>query len=165
MSVPFQIIWSDEFNNILTSDSFGICFPATTSQAQQIQMASNSLALQTFETLINVSFFLTGDTNDVNTVQNIWPTIADSSNAQLNGGAEISFDSGQTFIRFDATHGNKSKPATWIPLPAEAIGFGAVDQTLGSFDKAHIIYRYVIPPGASQFGKLNVVLSAGFDII
>jgi hypothetical protein len=165
MSTPFQIIWSDEFNNVLTSESFAICFPGVTSQAKNIQVTTNATTLQTFETLVDVAFFLTGDTNDINTVQNIWPTLGGSSNLQFNGGIDISFDGGQTFTRFDSTHGVKATPSTWIPLPSEAIGLGAIDQTLGAFDTAHFIVRYIIPPGATQFGKLNISLSLGFDII
>lgn len=165
MSKPFAIVWTDEFNNVLTTEAFAISFPATTSQPQQIQVASNAASLQTYETLIDVAFFLTGDPDDINIIQSIWPTIGGDSNTQLNGGAEISFDSGQTFIRFDVSHGKKEDSTTWIPLPAAAIGFGAVEQTLGPFDRGHLIFRYVIPPGATQFKKFNITLSMGFDIL
>lgn len=165
MSTPFSLIWTDEFNNTLTTESFAICFPGNTSQAQQIQIRSNTAALFTFETLINVAFYLTGDADDINTVQNIWPTIGGTSNYQLKGGLDISFDFGRTYIRFDQTHGVKGDSSTWIPLPAEAVGYGAIAKTIGAFDTAHFLLRYVIPPNAAQFGKLNVALSIGFDII
>lgn len=165
MSAPFQLVWTDEFNVPLSAESFAISFPGNVSEARQIQVQSNAAALQTFETLINVKFFLTGDPNDVNIVQNIWPNLGGITNPQLNGGVDISFNFGQSFIRFDSTHGSEADPTTWIPLPVEAVGSQGAAETLGAFDTAHMIVRYVIPPGATQFKKLKVRLSLGFDII
>lgn len=165
MSTPFQLVWSDVSNNILTQKWFPISFPATTSIPQQLQVRSNASTLQTFETLTGVKFFLTGDPTDVDTVQNIWPNLGDINKPELNGGVEISFDFGRTYTRFDQTHGLESSPATWISLPVEAVGTQGAFETLGAFDTAHLIVRYVIPPGAIQFKSLDIRLALDFDII
>ncbi len=165
MSVPFQLVWSDVSNNILTQQWFPIGFPATTSQPQQLQVRSNAAALSTFETLTGVTFFLTGDPIDVDTVQNIWPTLGGLTKPELNGGLDISFDFGRTYIRFDSTHGVEGIPNTWIPMPIEAVGSQGAAETLGAFDTAHLIVRYVIPPGAIQYKQLDIRLALDFDII
>lgn len=165
MPAPFQLVWSDVSNNVLNGASFPIGFPGTTSVPQQLQVKSNAAALQTFETLTNVKLFLTGDADDINIVQNIWPTLGGNTRPELNGGVEISFDFGRTYTRFDATHGAEADISTWIQLPVEAVGSAGAAQTLGAFDVAHLILRYVIPPGATQFEKLNISLALDFDII
>lgn len=165
MSTPFQLIWSDVSNNILTTSGFPIGFPGTSSQAQQLQVKSNASSLQTFETLKNVALFLTGDAADVNVVQNIWPFLGGISKPELNGGYDISFDFGRTYVRFDSTHGLEADPNTWINLPAESIGSQGADGTLGAFDTAHLLVRVVVPPGAIQFQLLNVSLGIDFDVI
>jgi hypothetical protein len=165
MSIPFQIVWSDVSNNILTAEAFPINFPGQSTTPAQLQVRSNAVTLQTYETLVGVKFFLTGDPDDINIVQNIWTTIGGSTRPELNGGVDISFDFGQTYIRFDITHGLESAPSTWIPLPAEAVGAQGADQTLGAFDTAHIIIRYVIPPGATQYEKFDIRLGIDFDIL
>lgn len=165
MSTPFQLIWSDVSNNILTTQAFPIGFPGTVSIPHLLQVRSNAAALQTFETLTGVRFFLTGDPNDINTVQNIWPSLGGPSKPELNGGVDISFDFGQTYIRFDATNGVENEPSTWILLPIEAVGAQGAAQTLGAFDTAHLILRYIVPPGAAQFKKLDVRLAMDFDIL
>lgn len=162
---PFQLVWSDVSNNILTSQWFPIAFPATTSQPRQLQVRSNAAALQTFETLTGVKFYLTGDPTDVNTVQNIWPSLGGVDKPELNGGIEISFDFGRTYIRLDLTHGLESDPSTWIDLPVEAVGTQGAAKTLGAFDTAHLIVRYIVPPGAIQFKQLDIRLALDFDII
>jgi len=165
MSTPFEIIWTDVSNNVLGVSWFPIGYPATISMPQQLQAHTNAATLQTFETLENVKFFLTGDPDSVDIVQNIWPTLGGSSRPDLNGGYDISFDYGRTYIRFDSTHGVEGSPATWISLPAEAVGAQGADGTLGAFDTAHFIVRVVIPPGADQYGELNISLGIDFDII
>src|SRR5271166_5163027 len=122
MSVPVQLIWSDVSNNILSTATFAIGFPGTTSAPYQLQVRSNAADLQTFETLVNCKFFLTGDPNDINTVQGIWPTLGGVTKPELNGGVDISFDFGQTYTRFSLTQGLESNPSTWVPLPSTAVG-------------------------------------------
>lgn len=165
MPAPFQLIWSDVSNNVLTSTWFPIAFPATTSKPQQLQVKSNASALLTFETLTGVKLFLTGDLDDVNTVQNIWTSFGDVNKPELNGGVEISFDFGRTYTRFDSTHGLESDPSTWIALPVESVGTQGAAETIGAFDSAHFVVRYIIPPGATQYKKLDVRLALDFDII
>lgn len=165
MAAPFQIIWLDGSGNPLPAAVFPIAFPGTTTPPQLVQMRSNAANLQTYETLEGVSFFLAGDPDDLNTVQNIWPTMGNASQSGLNGGYEISFDSGRTFVRFDATHGVRANQSTWISLPAEAIGSQGIDGVLGAFDTAHLIVRAVVPPGAIQFQSFSIQLGAGFDVV
>jgi hypothetical protein len=165
MSVPFQIVWSDVSNNILTTQSFPIGFPGTVSTPEQLQVRSNAATLGTYETLTGVKFYLTGDPDDINTVQNVWPTLGGTSKPELNGGVDISFDFGRTYTRFDTTHGYEADPGTFIPLPIQAVGSQGTAETLGAFDTAHLIIRYTIPPGATQFKKLDIRLAMDFDII
>ena len=165
MSTPFQLIWTDVSNNVLGADWFPIGFPGTTSTPLQIQVKSNAAALQTYEILQNVKFFLTGDSNDVNTVQNIWPGLGGPSRPDLNGGYEISFDFGRTYVRFDSTVGVEANASKLLPLPVEAVGAQGLDETLGPFDVAHLILRVVVPPGATQYKALDVRLGMDFDII
>lgn len=165
MSTPFQLIWSDVSNNVLTTDWFPVAFPGTTSVPLQLQVKSNASALQTYEVLEGVKFFLTGDADDVDIVQNVWPGLGGPNKPELSGGYEVSFDFGRTYIRFDSLHGLESSPSTWITLPSEAVGAGGLDGTLGPFDTAHLIVRVVVPPGADQFRAMHLRLGMDFDII
>jgi hypothetical protein len=165
MNAPFQLIWLDGSGNVLPAAVFPIAFPGTTSPPQLIQLRSNAAVLQTYETLVGVSFFLVGDTDDINTVQNLWPTLGGVSQSGLNGGYDISFDSGRTFIRFDPTHGVQGNQSSWIELPAEAIGSQGTVGVLGAFDTAHLIVRVVVPPGATQYQSFAIQLGVDFDII
>lgn len=172
MTLPFQIIWSDESRNEIKGPSLPngliwlpIGFPSTTSPIQSLQIRSNAQDLQTYEILSNVKFFLTGDPGDVNIVQNIWTSYGDVNKPELNGGFELSFDFGRTYIRFNPTIGVESKPDTWILLPTSAVGSQGIEGILGAFDIAHVIVRYIIPPGATQFKTLDVHLGIDFDVI
>jgi hypothetical protein len=165
MSIPFQLIWSDVSNNILTKTWFPIGFPGTSSTPIQLQVRSNAADIGTFETLTGVKFYLTGNAVDVSTVQTIWPSIGGTDRPELNGGLDISFDFGRSYTRFDVNNGLQSNPNTWISLPAEAVGLQGADGTLGAFDTAHLLIRIVVPPGAIQFKKLDIRLALDFDII
>ena len=165
MSTPFKLVWTDVSNNVLSVDWFAVAFPASTSVPLQVQLQSNAVALQTYETLKGVQFFLTGDSSDVNIVQNIWPYLGGVSKPELNGGYEISFDFGRTYTRFTSGVGVEATRSTWLTLPSEAVGSQGAEGTLGPFDTAHLIVRVVIPPGAIQYKKLDVRLGVDFDII
>lgn len=165
MADPFIIVWLDGSGNPLPAAVFPIGFPGTTTPAQLVQMRTNAVHLQTYETLEGIAFFLVGDATDINIVQNIWPTLGSASQSGLNGGYEMSFDNGRTYIRFDATHGVQSDSTTWIQLPKEAIGSQGIDGVLGAFDTAHLIVRAVVPPGATQYQSFNIQLGLGFDVI
>lgn len=172
MPSPFQIIWSDDSGNEIKGPDIPnglvwlpIGFPSTTSGIQSLQIHSNAQILQTYEVLSGVKFFLTGTPADVNIVQNIWPYYGDTTKPELNGGFEISFDFGRTYIRFSQSVGLASDSSTWVLLPASSIGTQGVDGILGAFDIARVITRYVIPPGANQFQSLDIHLGIDFDII
>lgn len=172
MPIPFQIIWSDESGNELKGPDIPnglvwlpVGFPGTTSSIQSLQIRSNAQELQTFEILSNVKFFLTGNPTDVDIIQNIWPNYGDETKPELNGGFEISFDFGRTYIRFNSFVGVESNPDTWVLLPVTAVGSQGVNGILGAFDIARISVRYVIPPGVTQFQPFNASLGIDFDII
>jgi hypothetical protein len=165
MSTPFSLIWSDVSNNVLTKSWFPIGFPGTNSPPLQLQVGTNTTSLSTFNTLIDVAFYLTGDITDIDTIQNEWPTLGGSTRPELSGGLDISFDFGSTYIRFDSTHGVESDPTTWITLPAEAVGIQGADGILGAFDLAHLLVRVVVPPNVTEFKKFDIRLALGFDII
>jgi hypothetical protein len=164
-TTPFQLLWSNSSNSPISSAGFPVGFPGTTSVAQALEVASNALVLKTYESLTGVGFFLVGDTDDINTVQYVWPTIGGTNQPELNGGVDISFDLGQTYTRFDPNNGVQSDSSTWISLPVSAIGSQGTAGTIGAFDTAHFIIRYVIPPSANQYGVLNISLGMGFDIL
>jgi hypothetical protein len=164
-TAPFSLLWQNNSGEAMPTAGFPVGFPGTTSIAQILQVSSNALALQTFESLVGVGFFLVGDAEDVNTVQYVWPALGGVSEPQLNGGLDISFDNGQTYTRFDSTNGVQANPATWISLPVTAVGSQGVAEVISAFDVAHFIIRFVIPPGATQYGVLNLSLGMGFDVI
>lgn len=164
-TTPFQLMWSNNSDVQITTAGFPVAFPGTSSVAQQLQVRSNAMQLQTFETLEGVGFFLVGDTDDVNIIQNVWPAFGGTNEPQLSGGLDISFDNGQTYTRFDSTHGVKENSETWILLPQVSVGTQGTAATLGAFDTSHFIIRYVIPPGANQYGVFNISIGMGFDII
>lgn len=172
MPTPFQIIWSDNSGNEIRGPNIPngavwlpIGFPTTTSQIQSLQFRSNAQDLQTYEVLSNVNFYLTGNPNDVNTVQNIWTNYGGPTKPELNGGFEISFDFGRTYIRFNSNIGVESNPATWILLPTEAVGAQGIVGILGPFDIGRVIVRYIIPPAADQYQTFNISLGIDFDVI
>ena len=75
--------------------TFPVAFPGTISKPQTVTLASSALANGIFDILQNVKFYLTGDPNDIATVQGSWPNLGFSYNPQrpqLNGGFQISFD-------------------------------------------------------------------------
>lgn len=169
--MPFELIWSDASGNEIKGPDlpagnymFPVSFPGTTSASTQIQVRSNSSILLTYETLTNVKFYLTGSAADVTTVQQVWPNVS-ATQLQLNGGFEISFDFGRTYIRFDSNNGVKASPNTWVQLPAEAIGLQGSDGKLGAFDSATMFIRFVVPPSATQYKVLDIKLGVDFDII
>jgi hypothetical protein len=103
-----------------------------------------------------VKFYLTGDPNDIATVQGSWPNLGFSYNPQrpqLNGGFQISFD-GIDWTTFSIKNpaltgsvgaGDQNDPSTWILLPASAIGSDGQDGTLGPYDQATFYIRFVVP--------------------
>lgn len=165
MSIPFQLIWTDVSGNNLSQSWFPIGFPNTSSPSQQLQVKSNAITLGTFETLTNVKVFLTGNGDDLQAVQNEWPVLGGAIKPELNGGYDVSFDFGRTYTRFDSQHGLETDPNTWITLPQQAIGVQGVDGVLGAFDIAHLLVRVIVPPGATEYRKLDIRLALDFDII
>lgn len=134
----------------------GISFPSNQTIPINVRMSSSSHDLQTFDTFIKVKLFLTGDPDEINTVQAIWPT--------QGGGFQISYDGGKTYTTFTITYGYEANPATWVLLPASSIGLGGADGILGPFDSANLVIKYVIPEQANQYQIYDIQLTADFDI-
>lgn len=146
--------------------SFRISFPGRVSDALPVTLRSSARDSHTFETLKAVKFYLTG--SDVPVVQEQWPYLGNAFNparAELNGGFELSFDGGRTWNRFSREVGYEKNPATWLDLPSNAVGAGAVAGQLGPFDRARLLVRYVIPPKVDLFKVLDIQLAVDFDIV
>lgn len=144
--------------------TFPVTFPGRFSEAKKVTLRSSARDSNTLETLTNVKLFLTGDADDLQIVQSIWPAM-DADRPELNGGLEISFDEGRTYTRFSSAVGLQSNSGTWITLPASAIGLNGTDGKLGPFDQAHMLLRYKIPPGADQYRVFDVRLGVSFDVV
>jgi hypothetical protein len=134
----------------------GISFPSQQTIPINVRLASCARDIQSFDTLRNVKLYLTGDPTEIATVQTIWPP--------LGGGFYISYDGGKTYTVFSPTYGYENDPTTWVLLPAEAIGLNGVDGTLGPFDSANLILKYVIPEQATQYQIYDIALTADFDV-
>jgi hypothetical protein len=171
--MSFYLVWKEGTTTLKGFSStwldnptvFPINFPGYTTPAKTLTLASSAKDNASFETLQSVKLYLTGDPTDIQTVQIIWPTLGGTSKPQLNGGLEISFDFGRTYTRFDSTHGLESNSTTWLTLPKSAIGLSGLDGTLGPFDQAQIMTRYVIPPGATTFKVFDIRLAIDCDIV
>jgi hypothetical protein len=175
MVTPFYLIWQrDDLllrgrTNQTWVDgqaTFPISFPGRKTEALPLTLRSSARDSHTFETLKSVQFYLTG--TDVPIVQEEWPTLGDAFTPvrpELSGGFEVSFDRGRSWTRFSSTVGHASDPATWVSLPALAVGLNGVTGQLGPFDQAHLLVRYVIPPQAADFKIFDIQLAVDFDIV
>lgn len=134
----------------------GISFPNNSTVPLNVMMASSARDLGTFDTLINVKLYLTGDPDEINTVQNIWPN--------QGGGLFISYDGGKTYTVFSSTYGYKTTPSTWVPLPAACLGLGGVEGILSPFSSANLVLKFVIPEQATQYQIYDIQITADFDV-
>jgi hypothetical protein len=134
----------------------GITFPSNSTAPVNVRMSSSSHDLQTFDTFRNVKLYLTGDPNQIATVQGLWPT--------QGGGLFISYDGGKTYTPFTTTYGYEADPTTWVLLPAVAVGLGGLNGILGPFDSANLVLKYVIPEQADQYQIYDIQLTADFDV-
>jgi hypothetical protein len=175
MANPFYLIWQ-EGSTVLEGYSngdwidgqltFPIVFPGVTTPAQALSLSSSASTNLTFETLINVAFYLTG--SDAPVVQDEWPYLTDAygnATPAVTGGVEISFDNGLTWNRFSNTVGLASTPSTWLALPQEAVGSVGTAGQIGAFDTAHMLVRYVIPPSVTLTKILDVQLQVDCDVV
>jgi hypothetical protein len=175
MAAPFYLIWKSNsvllagYNTPMWLDgelTFPIIFPGTTTAAQNLALSSSAATNQTFETLINVAFYLSG--TDVPVVQGQWPYLLDAygnSTSVVTGGFEISFNNGLTWSRFSNEVGLGDSPSTWLPLPQEAVGSVGTAGQIGAFDTAHMLVRYVIPPAVSLTKVLDIRLEVGCEVV
>lgn len=147
-----------EFNKIFQENELiqGISFPNNSTPAVPVSMASSARDRFTFDTLINVKLYLTGDPKQIDIVQHIWPT--------QGGGLLISYNGGKTYVPFTTTYGYELDPTTWVTLPALSIGLGGQAGILGPFEAAHFVLKYVIPEQATQYQVYDIALTADFDV-
>lgn len=172
--MPFYLVWGQNTNMLKGFDgqnwvegqlTFPISFPGDVSDPQFFSLQSSAAKNQTFETLIGVGFYLIGA--DVAAVQGEWPYLGNSyspARPDFNGGIEISFDGGLSWIRFTTTAGWKADRSTWIPLPEIALGAAGLAGQLSPYDIASLTIRYVLPPNLSMNKVLDVQLAVGFEI-
>ena len=175
MASPFYLIWKQGLNILRGYEgsqwidgqlTFPIIYPGMTTAAQAITLSSSAAFNQTFETMTDVAFYLTG--TDVPTVQGQWPYLTDSLGQvtpESTGGFEISFDGGTIWTRFSNTVGLLTLPATWIALPQVAVGFAGSAGQIGAFDMAHLLVRYVIPPSVTLTRILDIQLAVDCDVV
>jgi hypothetical protein len=175
MANPFYLIWQqgstvvegfDGTNFIDGQMGFPISFPGTTTDAQAVSLRSSAQINQTFETLVNVAFYLNG--SDAAMVQGQWPYIEDAygnPSAEVTGGFEVSFDNGGSWTRFSNTVGLKSTPSTWLEMPQSAVGSVGLAGQIGAFDTARMLVRFVIPPSVNLSRILDIQLAVDCDVI
>jgi hypothetical protein len=159
--MAYQLIWTANGIPATPEVYFNVSFPATTSTYITLIVSSPASTNNTTETLENVCFFLDGV--DAGLIQS-WTTLS-STQTTLNGGAQISFDSGNTWTTFNSSNGLKSDNSTWIPLPGTAISSIAQNGVLAPYDSGTILLRLVIPPSFSDYGVLSFLLGVDFDIV
>jgi hypothetical protein len=162
MPSDFSFIWTKDGVQAYgpqTSDGwrFPIAFAGTTSDPVTFLLTTSALAAQNYETAYNLSFYLIGDASDVDLVQNQWPA--------QNAGLDISFDRGQSWMRFSSTAGLLSNPATWLLLPMKATGHATQDGVLDPFDTAQLMLRFVVPPQWTGTRLLSLQLGIDCDIV
>ena len=185
--MKFHLNWSQNGNVVRGFDTawhngllhVPLGFPGQITQPQEILLTTSAQSDQTYESLKQVSFYLTGNPDDIAEVQTVWPYAGglapDNTHLRpdLDGGLELSFDSGRTWTRFaylasNADGGNlgwESDPSTWLELPAESVGLGGADGVLEPFDTATLLLRLVVPPSAVNYHVYRIALGVGCDII
>lgn len=134
----------------------GISFPGQQTTPLNVRMASSASQLQTFDTLRNVRFYLTGNPDEIAIVKTVWTT--------QGGGYYISYDGGKTYNQFNTTYGYKADPSTWVLMPAEAVGLNGQDGVLGPLDSANLVLQYIIPAQATQYQIYDIALTCDFDV-
>ena len=152
MVPPFYIIWDGPAGelhsfNVMTGAwqdnplTYGVCFPGDTTVSQNVTLTGSGLRRRSYETLVNTSLFLAGDTATL---------------AAIQGWAQVSFDEGATF-----------QPLTTLPLliPGIAMGRNGVDGQIGPFDTAGFLVNVVIPKSYSQYRTLNFRIAVDCDVI
>ena len=179
MTPPFNLTWSQNgsiirgyTNGAYVEGSlvFPVSFPGSISEPLTVTLNSSAQANGTYDILQNIKFFLTGDPDDLATVQGGWPTLGNAftpPRPEMNGGLQISFDGSTwtTFVSGSSGVGDQNYPSTWIELPAVAIGAGGIAGTLGPFDIALFYMRYVLPATTTTYKVFDINLAVDCDIV
>lgn len=166
MSNPFQLVWRDSSGKVLERMTFPITYPGVVTDSFLLSLQSSAASNLTFESLINVAFYLIG--SDVGMVQGRWPYITDAygdASDTVTGGFEASFDNGLTWSRFSKTVGWQADPTTWITLPAASVGFAGVAGQISALESARLMVRYVIPPSVNIARALDISIAVDCDIV
>jgi hypothetical protein len=134
----------------------GVVFPQFLSEPQALLLASGASFLPEgyAYTLKNVRFFLSGEAAAVATLLGWAP----------DAGAQISFDSGATWIQFGPTKGNPADSSTWIPLAGSAVSSLAPDGQILPYDVARILIRLQTPLTPESYGLTQFLLGVDFDV-
>ena len=170
-----DLIWSKN-GVVLASLPLPIGFPGVMGEAQILTLTSSALSDGSLQNLTGVKFYLAGDPDQIDVLLSVWPYFGSQPGAipspGLNGGVEVSFDSGVSFQRLCRAQfgnpglGDPADPTTWIPLPLYAVSpTAAADGELGAFSSAQLILRYNVPALATQYQVFTVRLEAAFDVV
>lgn len=148
----------DQVNEKTVNQScrLGVVFPQFLSEPQVLLLGSGAAALPDgyAYALKNVRFFLSGDPDVISTLLSWSP----------DAGAEISFDSGASWIRFGPAKGNPTDPSTWITLAGSAVSSVAPDGQIMPYDIARILMRLATPFNPESFGVAQFYLGVDFDV-
>ncbi len=150
--------------------TFPVSHPGRYSDTKIITLRSSARDQGTLDVLTSVKLYLTGSSEDLEQIIEVWPFISETK-PELNGGFEISFDEGRTYTRFQYVSGGSSNvgyegdSTTWLTLPSEAIGLNGITGQLGPFDRAKMYVRFKIPPQATNYNLLDIKLAVDCDVI
>jgi hypothetical protein len=128
--------------------SFGVVVPGQTIGPLTVDLQSSTFLQGTMYVLSGIQFYLDGDAATVALLNTTWPA--------MNGGIELSFDDGQTWIRF-------TQPGQRIPLPPTSV----LDQLgqLQPAETAQFLLRLVVPAAANPNGLNQLRLGVEFDVL
>jgi hypothetical protein len=154
----FYFIWRRD-GALASNYRFPISFSGEITDAVSFTLSTSAQSLQTYETVQNVKFYLTGDPNDVNLVQELWP------NLNPSGGLDVSFDGGNSWTRFSQSVGLASDPVSWLLLPQAAVGIGGLAGRLSPTETASLQVRLTIPAGNPTTKILNLELAVDCDVV
>ena len=159
--MAYKVLWTINGSPATVDQYLSVSFPQSTSGPITLVVTSPAAAAGTMETLNNVKFFLDGP--DANLLQS-WTTIS-TTQTILNGGVDISFDTGITWTTFNSSSGLKSNNSTWILLPGSAISPTALDGQLSPYDSGTMLIRVRIPSSFSDYRVLSFLIGTDFDVV
>lgn len=164
--IPVTVIWrkQDQFYRTYNSQGeleqvelfHGILRPGETSLPQEIWIQNSSAIRGTNEVFRNVRLYLDAPDNLFSKYLESWVNQA--------AGIEISFDNGANWQLFTLYRGNPESPASWITIPAVAIGSNAEEGTLHPNDVTVVWLRVRVPGTESQAGVYPFGLGIDLEV-